>query len=263
MGNSKLKTALALVIVGIIAAAIVYFVEQQQIVGLLAENQNLESELQKVKNDLAAATAANEDQNDEIKQSQKNLLELLKLRNEVTQLRRQLAVEQTEKQQLQTQIPNNPKAESSASANGIKTLNSPYITKDQLKFVGSATPEAALQSSVFAMYNGENYNDFVSSITPEAQSSTNFPTRESFQRDEQNTQQTFAGLQVLAEKAVSDNQVEIEAMFDSVENNPDGSQKINTQYVVAPFAKVGGEWKSNGPGQPYQTEWDHPTLGSQ
>jgi hypothetical protein len=259
VGNSKLKTALALAIIGTITAAIVYFVEQRKITVLLAENQTLESELQKLNGDLAAAMTTIKDRDDEIKQSQKIFQELLMLRNEVTLLRRQLAAAQTEKQQLQAQKSNSQRVEPFEPASGIKSINSPYITKDQLKYVGAATPETALQSGLFAMYNGESYEDFVSSVTSEAQSSTNFPSLEDFVRDQQNEQKTFAGLQILAEKNVSDGEVQIEAMFDSVASNPDGSQKINSQYTILPFAKVGDAWKMSGPGQPYQTEWDHST----
>lgn len=104
----------------------------------------------------AAAQAAQTTQ-DQQEHLRKDNTELLRLRNEVSQLRRE---RDAQKQQANQATPPAQGAGPSASEPGR------YISKEQLAFVGYATPDAALESMTWGMMNG-NYEQTIASLGPE------------------------------------------------------------------------------------------------
>jgi hypothetical protein len=89
--------------------------------------------------------------------------ELLQLRNEVNRLTRrkqELASVQREHQQLQTQL-------ASAATNHNASLPAGYVRKAEAQNLGSATPEATLQTFLWALQQ-KDAKTFLDLLTPES-----------------------------------------------------------------------------------------------
>ena len=131
-----------------------------------------------------------------------------------------------------------------------------YILKNQFAFAGYATPEAALESMLWAYLNGD-YDMVMSSVGPKDQADLKKqfggnPKRFKSQMRRESTQ--FKGAQILARKTVSADKVELK--FQIVEPGGSGG-RVTTNCMIQPLVKIGNEWKlvMNESTQ-YKTNWD-------
>jgi hypothetical protein len=174
---------------------------------------------------------------------QKDNTELLRLRNEVGQLRR----ERDAQKQRAGQPP----------AGGGQSASHPgrYISKEQLAFAGYATPEAALESMVWAVAKG-TYDQVTASIDPEVlkDESRALPKREDFKRQQERTA-VFKGMQIVGRKTLDGDRVELKVKVDG-EPLPNSSVD-RSAYVIEPMVKVGNEWKSSFMERCWQPDWDN------
>ena len=134
------------IIASVGAAALVgtgtYLVQQRQVEALRAENQNLLAQRQQLTADQAAAARAAQSTKEQLARVQQDNTELLRLRNEVGQLR-----------QVAKQRPS--EAAAAPTSTGQSAANpGRHISNDQLAFVGYATPEAAMESGAWALIKG-------------------------------------------------------------------------------------------------------------
>ena len=137
MSMFSVKTFTAAVGAALIAGTAIYLVQQRQIDRLRADNQDLVAQRQHSAAEQEAASRAAQAAKEELARLQKDRTELLRLRNEVGQLRREReAARQRASQQADAQR---------SAANAGR-----YVSKDQLIFAGYATPEAALESMTWA-----------------------------------------------------------------------------------------------------------------
>ena len=135
-----------------------------------------------------------------------------------------------------------------------------YVLRDKLVFAGFATPEAAMQSASWAMASG-SYEATTNALSPkmheEAQKKPN--SRATTEASLTNLSPRFQGMQILARKDISDQQVEIKAKWDfgvpAGLTIPDG-RKALSQSFVQPMVKVGDEWKIGDSSHRYTPEWD-------
>ncbi len=131
-----------------------------------------------------------------------------------------------------------------------------YILKNQFAFAGYATPEAALESMLWAYLNGD-YDMVMSSVGPKDQADlkkqfSGNPKRFKSEMRRESTQ--VKGAQILARKTVSADKVELK--FQIVETGGRGG-RVTTNCMIQPLVKIGNEWKlvMNEITQ-YKTNWD-------
>jgi hypothetical protein len=132
-----------------------------------------------------------------------------------------------------------------------------YLAKDQLANVGYATPDAALQTITWLMMSGD-YDQLKSVLSPElaAGESDTPEARASFERNRQKLATLFKGMQIVAQKTLSDGRVELKVKHDY---DPAIAQLSNAhlpQYKLQPMVKVGNEWKLGGSTRDYSAGWD-------
>jgi hypothetical protein len=172
-----MNTKASLFFLAVLAAFIVLIGwVQQRATALDKESAGLTSKIQALEKALAQATAARNDQSaSSLTQSDK--LELMRLRNEVTQLRSSnaaLAKIESENARLRTELLS---ARAADPNNGAPPGS---IARDQWSFRGYATPDAAYVSALWAMKEGR-VDTLLSSLTPEQ--------RQQFETDNQTNSQ--------------------------------------------------------------------------
>lgn len=158
---------LALSILAIAAMALIAL-QHEQLSQLRAENANLQqasAEADRLKSDLAKSTSVEADAEDEIVRLREENRDLLKLRNQVYQLRQaaaqfeQVSAENLRLQSLAANAPKPPSRE---------TLVQPIIIIQiqNLSYQGLGTPEAAVQTFLWAEREG-NADALSNCIVPE------------------------------------------------------------------------------------------------
>jgi len=154
MSKLKLGTISAVVIGGLVASLVV---QHQSLARLREDNRSLQQqveELRDAKNQLAQVAV---DQ-DELAKRQRDQSELLRLRGEVGVLRRQTKELDALEASLKTQ-----------SAGTVETAaTADYWPRDSWAFAGYASPDAALQTFVWAASEGD-LKTLLGSVTGEAQ----------------------------------------------------------------------------------------------
>ena len=131
-----------------------------------------------------------------------------------------------------------------------------YILKNQFAYAGYATPEAALESMIWAFLNGD-YDVAMSSVGPKDQADLKKqfggnPKRFKSEMRRESTQ--IKGAQILARKMLSADKVELK--FQIVAPGGGGG-RVTTNCMIQPLVKIGNEWKlvMNESTQ-YKTNWD-------
>jgi hypothetical protein len=131
-----------------------------------------------------------------------------------------------------------------------------YITKNQLANVGYNTPEAAFETMMWAMMNG-NYDKLTESFSPEIQAEMKKATdsdRKHFETKAKMDAPLFKGMQILAKKNIADNQVDLKISMDGIEGHRTISK---SEYGIQLIVKVGNEWKVAGGFDGYEASWDN------
>lgn len=155
------KAAAALVASAIAVGTGTYLVQERNVHRLQNEKDALVSARQQLlqERDAALAKAAAHDQ--QLALAQKDNTELLRLRNEVSTLRRQateLAQLQEQNRQLQAALAAPPKTAPPANAKD-------FLPKESWAFVGFADPDSTVQSAAWAMSRGD-FRTLLASLTP-------------------------------------------------------------------------------------------------
>ena len=124
-----------------------------------------------------------------------------------------------------------------------------FIPKNQLVFAGYKTPEAALESALWAFQN-VNYDAAVASVSPKDQDFKNrIKDLKRFKSMAREETEGFQSIQILAKKMLSGDVVELKYQIVH-----DGQ----TNCLITPTEKVGSEWKINFDGaDSYTTNWDN------
>ncbi len=233
------KAVAALIGAAVITGAVTYLIQQHQVQRLQADNQSLLAQQAQASAEQEAAAKAAQATKEQLERLQKDNAELLQLRNEVGQLRRERdALKQRASQ---------PAAGAGQSASNPGR----YVSKEQLAFAGYATPEAALESMTWAVMKGA-YDQFLAGLAPGLLKDGSQQTREQFGADRQDKEAVFKGMQIVARKALDEDRVELKVKIDA----DLGGQGIAPPIVIVRAVKVGNEWKMDDLGRTYQPEWD-------
>jgi len=130
-----------------------------------------------------------------------------------------------------------------------------HLAKKQMAFAGYTTPEAVLQSIVWAAVNGDCDKAYAC-LSPESQADMNSKPngRRKFNADIKRHGQQIQGMQITARKTLADDKVELKFKLDTADPTKNGGPIPD--FLVAPFVKVGGEWKFSGDINPCPPDWD-------
>jgi len=176
--------------------------QQQKLSQLRAQNQQIISELEKLKEIPPAMEVPTESTVDPSAH-----LELLRLRNEVTQLmqrKKTLGNIESEHQRLQIQI--------SERGTNSNTLPPGYILKRNAQWMGMNTPENTLQSFLWAIQN-RNTETLFQLLTPENAKRLKDQIDESGKVPEEFFTASPPGARPLKQKTLPDGSVEMEVEF--------------------------------------------------
>ncbi len=135
------------------------FSQGRQLAGLRAEQNSMLAQ----QSDSASPTLPEPPPQTEVQSQASDSSELLRLRNEVNRLthrKQELAPLQTENQRLRAQL-------ASAETNKVAALPEGYIRKTDAQNLGYATPEATLQTFLWALQTKDT-NFFLETLTPES-----------------------------------------------------------------------------------------------
>jgi hypothetical protein len=199
-----MKTLFALVL-ALIAVGAVYLVQQQKLDRLQAENRQLLTQQQQLETERDDARAASEAAAKKLLTAQQDQVETLRLRKQVDQLRQERdAAKQRAAQLAATAATTAQPAPAATPGSGR------YISKDELQFVGYATPEAGFQSITWAMMKG-TFEDAMAGLNPELRDKelSDPKSREQFEKGRQTMAPLFKGVQILARKNLGPDRVEL------------------------------------------------------
>ncbi len=177
---------------------------------------------------------------------QKDFNDLMRLRNEVTQLRRENAEQKQQLVQANAKMAPVRPATASPPAEPGK-----YIVRDQISFAGYLTPEAAAQSTMWSMLSG-NYEAITNSFSSDMLRGVlkdPLADREAFEKSVPQMASELRGIQILARKILADDRVELKMKIDS-------GPTEKPEVTIHPMIKVGDQWKVAGPDRTYKPEWE-------
>ena len=234
---SKLKTSIlgALVVAGVATPLVISHQTQSR---LLQENESLRQQVAQ----LSKFPAENERLSNEVAQAQSSQAlakqqasELLRLRGELGTLRQQQKESDRMKAALATERTRLPEM----TDRRAKTDN---IPRESWAFVGYASPEAALQSVVWAMSKGD-LKTFLAGATPETQKlmaqqyagKTDSEVASTLVHETDGLQELALGNKMIA----ADGSVTFRV---TVQESDNGTTKTHDEAVMG-FENVGGEWK--------------------
>lgn len=254
MNLNQLKWGVKL---GVLASAgLLFFIQNQARNKLEEENRDLRRQVQQ----LSDLTTENErlssllsEANQARVLSTDQLVELMRLRSEVSALRHQ--TQESEKARaaaLATPSPTRAatastpapatrpaNVSSAAAGNTSEALTGNYWPQGSWQPVGNATPEAALQSQLWAALNGDIETLLTNAMDRAAaqlEADMKRTTPSQFSAEFRKEVQGFRGVRVIDRQAVADNRVVLNVALEML----DGSEEHRTSLS---FRKVGDGWK--------------------
>ncbi len=239
------KAAAAIAGAALVAGSGTYFWQQQKINRSNEENRAFMAQEEKLAADHDLDLAAIRARQQELDGLRQELAELPALKNQLAQLRRQNEAAKTG--------PGNQAAIASPAKVGALAPGD-YISKEQLAFVGYATPEAALQSMTWAMISGD-YDLTTQALSPELRTEAlnDFKDRETFESGREKEAPLFKGMQIAARKVVSDEKVELKVKIDA---DPLPNSPVQPEFMIQTMTKIGAEWKLGGSTKGYNPDWE-------
>ena len=233
-----MKTWLRVFVAGILVFTWTGLIWQWRLVSQLRQdNRTLRDEIQ-AKEEAASRNAANTlaSRDQEVGRLRVEAQEVHKLRNEVTQLQAfgsELERLRAENQRLKT-------APISSSSSAVQNSQEPdYFAKENWLFAGYATPDAALQSSLWAMREGD-LKTLQATMTPDGwarigQGTGNEELAAKIEEEIKRKVGDTSGFRILERKAISEDEVVLRIHADG------GGSSTGDQNII--FKRLDGEWK--------------------
>lgn len=230
----------------IAAAASFGFVSWRKASLTHADNEQLRAKVTALESELADARKSGISEA-EIQEYKKRSAELMKLRNEVTQLRGASQNAQnlaTENDRLKAQL---QQARASSAADGSAPNGGPAnqtFPRDQWHFAGYATPQSALVSAIWAMREG-NPDVYLQSLAPAEQQRT-AQNWQSMSQDlvvakQKNDVANISSIRVLEEQKLAPDEIVMSVYLEGAGR----MEKVRLN-------QVGQEWKFSGFVRPQQ-----------
>ncbi len=231
-----------ILLVLLLASLAVHWFEQRTHSALRQENQALRAELAAVKQLLGVkAGEQNKASIDELERLQAEAREVHKLRNEVSQLRADAkATAQLRVENDRLRAGRAPQTAPTTAAPPATAAQDGYYAKERWAFTGYATPEAALQSVVWALREGDS-RTLLASVTPEEmermQKEWGDKSEAEVSADAKRGMDKISGIRILESKTLSDEEVVLSVFASGGE---DRVQRISMK-------RYGTEWRMAGP----------------
>jgi RNA polymerase sigma factor (sigma-70 family) len=240
--------AVAAVVGGAVAAGTgTYFVQQREIGRLRSMHQELLVEQESLRAGQAQGSSSAQVTENELARLRKDASEVVRLRGEVASLRRRS--DEAKRNTATQPVPANNANQAANIGAGV------YITKDQLAFVGYATPEAALKSITWAMMTG-TYDQVIEGLSPEnrAEELKDSKGRAGFEANQKVMAPLFKGMQIMAQKVMAEDRVELKIKQD-MDPLPN-SQTQMPPFMVQPMVKIGDAWRLGGSTRGWTESWE-------
>jgi len=241
-----MKRFIQLSLVGLVLASLaVHVVERRRFSALRQVSDALREELAAARQLIDAKSSdPSGPQNEELERLKAEAREVHKLRNEVSQLR--AGVKETDRLRTENQrlrAAGKPlQAAPGTGVAGPSTAASQegYYPKESWAFTGYATPEAALQSVIWAMREGDT-RTLLASVTPEEmarmQKEWGNKSEDQVSADAKRGMDKLSGVRILESRTLSDDEVVLSVYAAGGE---DKVQKISMK-------RYGAEWRMAGP----------------
>jgi hypothetical protein len=240
------KTVAALVAGVVVGGASVHLFQEGKRESLQTGIQERAKRQEESRTKTAAGLTTAQVSEDELERLQKGETELLRLRNEVTRLRREL-----------DGIPkatSGPPPQSTNIIRSAENTDAEFIARQSLSNVGYGTPLTAMRTITWANMSG-NYEQVLEAMSPEMRKGADTPeARQQFEAVAQEDKNLFEGMQVLAQKNVSADKVELKVRY-FVAPRPSGAPS-GPQIAIQPLVRVGEDWKWGGNTGRYSESWD-------
>ena len=239
------KAVTAIIGAAVVAGTGTYLVKQSEVNRLRDENQQLVAQQATLTADNQAALGAAQSNKDEMEKLRKEASDVVRLRGEVAQLRRQqadaqrIAQKSAPPQTTPTQLPEN---------------KSTSFARGQITFVGFATPETALQTITWATMSPNLTREQINEgLSPELLN--NKEEYAVFERNRQQSALAFKSVDMLAKKTLADDKVEFKVAL-NVEMPPNAPPQQAPPVMILPFVKIGDQWKLASNPKQYKEGWD-------
>jgi len=228
-----------------LASLAVHVVERRRISGLRQDNESLREDLAAAKQLIDAKSSdQSRPPNEELERLRAEAREVHRLRNEVSQLR--AGVKQADQLRAENQrLRAAGKPLQAAPSTGVAVPSAAisqegYSAKENWAFIGYATPEAALQSVIWAMREGDT-RTLLASVTAEEMERMHKEwgnkSEAQISADAKRGTDKLSGIRILESKTLSDDEVVLSVYAAGGE---DKVQKISMK-------RYGAEWKMAGP----------------
>jgi RNA polymerase sigma factor (sigma-70 family) len=238
------KSVAAIAVAALVAGATGYLTEKQkadrfeaQAADSLAELQRAKAESQTAQDSLAARER-------EVQRLQTAASDLAKARNEVAQLRQRETSPRT--------VAPPPAAATPRSSQTTAYAPGTYVQRGALAFAGYGSPEATIQTMAWAAVNGQT--NVAHLVVP-----ADLPQGEQLATNLMGALQSagpaFAGMQIVAEKTLAEDRMEVLVKVDVQAPPGVSSNELPPPYNVLPMIRVASEWKLAGPPQDYSPDW--------
>ena len=231
-----IRSGAVLVILAALGIASIVIIKQQLRIRALKESRrSLAAQYQELSAKSASLLSVDATRKDELTGLRQQTLEVLRLRNQLAQAHRQLAAAEARNQTSRAENPDEFAG---------------YVTREQLRFAGFATPENAFQSFSWAEAN-RDYTNWLAALAPGLQEEelANPKSFEEFQHRSVRVAARTMGMQVLAKKPIGTDRVELKVRLDS-ENA--------VRVLIFPMVAIGNEWRLGDDIQSYTQAWDSP-----
>jgi len=232
--NSRLTTLL-----GVVAAAslVVGFLQWREKEGLVAENAQLRSATEAAQTVESPSAAKEVDPGKNSTAADK--LELLRLRNEVRQLREGAKELEKLRAEMAAAKAENSRLRTTQAQGGVTGTNGPgFLARESWTFAGYSTPEAALQSWLYSTANGDLANSLASLVPeqqPELKEGNETLTPEKFALNAKKGAERLAGFEIVGRESPSADDVVLVVRVHDV-NGHSRARPIQ-------FKRIGAEWK--------------------
>ena len=248
-----MKVLVSIVAVVVAAVAFALYAQNRELRSWKENNQALQTRVAELELALDRETRQRNARESEGGLGQAEKLELMRLRNEVTQLRGSSQAAADAEAENARLLAENRQLRENARANQAQPAT-PGLARDHWTFQGYATPEAAVASALWAARDA-NPDVYIASLTPEA--------RQAFESEHQgkSPQQTAADLKkqfgsvsafhVSGQKQVSP--TEMDMQIEMQYGNNGGKVRAGVRMTL-----VGNEWKAASPLSP--TSYDPMTF---
>jgi hypothetical protein len=243
-----MKRFIQLSLAGLVLASLaVHVVEQRRISALRQVNEGLREELAAAKQLIEAKNSDQKGpQTEELERLRTEAREVHKLRNEVSQLRAgvkeadQLRAEVQRLRAADRALSRQPAPSAGVAAPSATATQEGYYAKENWAFTGYATPEAALQSAIWAMREGDT-KTLLASVTPEEmarmQKEWGNKSEAQVSADARKGTDKISAIRILESKTLSEDEVVLSIFAAGGE---DHVQKISMK-------RYGAEWRMAGP----------------